>query len=180
MAEEVWRDVVGYEGLYQVSSEGRLRSIPRLVNSKNNSFALKQGKVLDGYVDPKGYTQAHLYRDGRCRTTSLHIVVCEAFHGPKPTDEHQVAHGNGRPSDNAASNLRWATPKENSADRLIHGTDGRGEKAPSGKLTAAQVTEIRRDHGGFYGEGMRLARKFGVTNAQITNIIKNRQWMHMA
>lgn len=107
------------------------------------------------------------------------MLVCEAFHGARPSPQHEVAHGDGTRSNNAAYNLRWATKIENAADRVIHGTQQRGETAPISKLTDEDVRAIRRLHHGRYGDGIRLARQFGVSNTQITNIIKNRQWGHV-
>ncbi len=66
-----------------------------------------------------------------------------AFIGAPPTELHEVAHHDGDPSNNAVTNLRWATRAENHADKLRHGTHNRGERHPLSKVTDAQVAAMR-------------------------------------
>lgn len=177
---EIWKDIPGYEGLYQASSLGRLRSLPRHVGSKNGSLRLWPGKILQGKANALGgYIEVKLSRGGKSRRTSAHRVVCEAFHGPAPHTGAQVAHGDGTRTNNRPDNLRWATAKENSADRNLHGTAPIGEGAGNARLTDKQILEIREEYEPRYGSLSRLARRFGVSPTQILNIVKRKQWTHL-
>jgi hypothetical protein len=103
----------------------------------------------------------------------VHQMVLEAFTGPRVGRECG-RHMNGDPGDNRLCNLRWGTHKENSADKLRHGTDGRGERCPTRKLTAVQVREIRAlvstsTHAA-------IAAQFGVSRSTVSMIAARRIW----
>lgn len=122
-----------------------------------------------GTPHPKGYLVITVrLPNGRRTTTTAHAIVCEAFHGPPPAPGMDAAHGNGDPTDNRPENLRWATRKQNMADRIDHGTNGR-------KLTRADVDAIRatpRRH----GDRAELAERYGVTPTMISHIRSRRVW----
>jgi hypothetical protein len=112
--------------------------------------------------------------DGRQRT--VHSVVCELTHGPKPSSKHEVAHSCGNRICCAPAHLRWATIKENQADRLIHGTHNRGERQGQSKLTANQVQEIRAQQHRLQRD---LAADYGVTDRTISDIQRRTTWRHI-
>lgn len=91
-----------------------------------------------------GYLAFHARVNGGDGHYYTHIIICGAFHGPAPRGGMQAAHRNGRSADNRPDNLRWATAAENSADKVLHGTDNRGVKNHAAKLSSAQVAQIRR------------------------------------
>lgn len=124
-------------------------------------------------LSPNGYGQA-TGEDGD--PTGAHRYVCEAEHGPPPSPEHETAHSCGNRCCVNRWHLRWATREENAADKLLHGTDGRGEKNPKAKLTRPEVDEIIRLRG--IETGVSLAERFGVTPAQISNIQLGKQWTY--
>jgi hypothetical protein len=108
-----WRPVVGYEGLYEVSDQGQIRS-------------LRLGRILRTHpATAGGYPQLHL-RDHNSvkKHLNVHPLVATAFHGPRP-DGHECRHLNGDPTDNRAVNLCWGTAAENAQDRIDHGTTHR-------------------------------------------------------
>lgn len=127
---EDWRPVAGASG-YEVSSLGRVRSIDRIVyttSSLGRRYPRQHhGKVLKTSTLPPPlmpYKQLVLtYDNGARRTRTVHILVCEAFRGPKPTQAHEVRHLNGNPRDNRATNLKWGTRSENSHDTVSHGNN---------------------------------------------------------
>lgn len=107
MTNEYWLPVVGYEGLYEVSDQGRVRT-------------LKTGVLKKPSPLPRGYLCVWLYPGNKnCLVSRL---VLQAFAGEPPSAQHQAAHGDGDPANNHLNNLRWATPKENDADKTAHGT----------------------------------------------------------
>jgi hypothetical protein len=103
-------------------------------------------------------------------------LVCEAVNGPPPTPAHQAAHscGNGHLACVAKKHLSWKTPKENSADRVTHGTLALGEKNGRAKLTEAQVREIIALRG--KQQRKEIAARFGVTPRTISDIQSGRNW----
>ena len=109
MKNEEWRDVAGYEGLYQVSSEGRVKSLER--KGRKSEHILKPG------VRSKGYLFVVLCAGGKSRMFSVHRLVCQAFHD-NPENKLDVNHINENKTDNRACNLEWSTRKEN----CNHGT----------------------------------------------------------
>jgi hypothetical protein len=102
-------------------------------------------------------------------------LVCTAFHGPRPNGK-EAAHGDGKPGNAAAGNLRWATPVENNADKRLHGTHGEGEAHSQHRLSAVEVREIR-SAAGFTQQS--LADRYGVSQATISNIIHRKVWRHI-
>jgi hypothetical protein len=127
---EEWRDVVGFEANYEVSSCGRVRN-------RNT------GRILRPWIAGYCYYYVRLCQKKR----AIHVLVAEAFCGPKPSLNHEVAHWDGVTTNNCATNIRWATRAENIADQRRHGTlNGsgvRGECHPRSKLSDRDVHEIR-------------------------------------
>ena len=123
--KEEWRAVPGYEGLYEVSSLGRVRSLDRVVYTVRYHAASGPRRILGYYLrarsNPAGYPMVDLQRDSKPTAMAVHAIVALAFLGPRP-DGYEVAHGNGDRADARLENLRYATPKENQADRYLHGT----------------------------------------------------------
>jgi hypothetical protein len=121
-AKEKWAAVSGYTGLYEVSDRGRVRSLERTVGSeKEGTLRVMPGVLLEPLPMPKGYQQVHLFKDGKSATVTVHSLVAEAFIGPRPKGK-QVAHNDGDPTNNRASNLRYVGQAENEADKKKHGT----------------------------------------------------------
>jgi hypothetical protein len=108
----------------------------------------------------------------------VHQLVCEAFHGPRPTSEHQVRHLDGNRLNNHATNLAWGTREENDADRKLHG-DLAGEQNSSAKLTEGQVKEIRERYaaGGIFQR--ELAAEYGVSQTNVSRILRRDNWQHI-
>lgn len=119
MSEE-WRPVVGWEGLYEVSDAGQVRSLPRRVRGGGGSHAIRGGRVLRQSSDDQGYRTVSLSNSGT-HTGHVHRLVLEAFAGPMP-DGLEVRHLDGNPANNARTNLAYGTGAENWADRRRHGT----------------------------------------------------------
>ena len=108
MTEEIWRPIVGYEGLYEVSSYGRVRSLDRYVN--NNSF--RKGKVLSPGKDTIGYLFVVLSCNGKCKTIRVHRLVAQAFI-PNPDNLPEINHINEDKTDNRVDNLEFCNRKYN-------------------------------------------------------------------
>lgn len=112
--EEIWRPVKGYEGFYEVSNRGRVRSVGRWVTDKNGIKRFRKGKILKQTRDKDGYLHVTLSRDGKHRCFTVHRLAAMAFI-PNPEHKPEVNHLNEQKDMNFAENLSWATRKENNA-----------------------------------------------------------------
>ena len=173
--EEEWRPVVGWEGLYEVSSLGRVRSVTRLIEvaagRRLGCYRKKwQGRVLRPGTNAEGYLYVHLSGLGHSREARVHVLVCEAFHGLRPLG-HVAAHNDGKSLNNNASNLRWDTPAGNMADTALHGTKNAGERHSQAKLSAAQVQAVRLS----IESCSTLACHYGVSRSHISRLRSGRR-----
>lgn len=109
--EEEWKDVVGYEALYQVSSLGRVRSLDRMVKNHHDTYYFKPGKIKSQRRKNNGYLIVDLYKDNIPKTCLVHRLVADTF-VPNPDGKETVNHIDGVVSNNVLNNLEWATAKE--------------------------------------------------------------------
>lgn len=116
MTTESWRQVRGYEGYYEASDLGRVRSVER----RAANGRLWPSVVLRPVAHPNGHLQVHLSRNNSKRTHWVHALILTAFAGPAP-EGTEALHRDGIPSNNTASNLRWGTHSENMHDQVRHG-----------------------------------------------------------
>ncbi|WP_181008468.1 NUMOD4 domain-containing protein [Sphingomonas montanisoli] len=172
---EVWLPVRGYEGLYEVSNLGRVR---RDLNTPARGISVP-GHVLQRVDAGQGYDIVSLCRDGVTTNWRVHRLVLIAFCGPEPFDGAQACHNDGQPKNCALTNLRWASPIDNQADRVRHGTDCRGEAVYGAVLTEEKVRQIRARIA--QRERNRpIAEDYGVSISTIHLIRHNRIWRHVA
>lgn len=172
---ENWKDIVGYEGLYRVSSFGRIK---RLSKVRDGSNAILPEKILS--PNKAGRYCGITLTINMIRTTYLvHRVVAIAFL-PNPENKETVNHKDGIKQRNFLSNLEWATQKEN-----IHhswnnklATSRKGTKHHSCKLTEMEVFEIRKMAKSKI-DYREIAKKFNVAKSTITNIKKGKSWAHL-
>lgn len=127
MSDERWSQVAGYEGLYDVSDLGRVRSCGRYTPTSRGAQRWWAERMLTPSPIPGGYRTVRLYRNGVGRTRTVHRLVLEAFVGPAP-EGMECCHGPGGPADNRLTNLRWDTQAANSADQFEHGTQFNAHK----------------------------------------------------
>jgi hypothetical protein len=160
--EARWLPVVGYEGKYEVSDDGRVRS-------------LRRSKELKQWPNQNGYLRVTLFAAGKGRGFAVHRLVLAAFVGPAPEGHLHTLHGNGVRNDNRLANLSWGTAQDNADDRRKHGTDIVGEKNHNARLTEEQVRCILLDARGL----RRLSREFGVSRTVVQAIRAGRAWKHV-
>jgi hypothetical protein len=188
---ELWRGIPGFD-LYEVSNEGRVRSLLRIHERQNPRYpgytqrVKSGGRILRGWVkSQRGYPTAVLIalrRDGQTFIERVHRIVLLAFVGPCPHGM-EGCHNDGDPKNNHLSNLRWDTHISNVQDCIQHQRKKNpplhyGEAHPRAKLTEAAVKEIRTTP---YRHGLNrvLGQKFGVTGTTIGRVRKG-EWRHMA
>ena len=110
---EMWRDIRGYEGLYQVSNYGRVRSLDRYVKGKSNSLRLLKGRIIR-QIQHGDYLHVLLYRNGVGKWLEVHQLVAQTFI-PNPHDYDVVHHKDHDPSNNRVENLEWMPNNEHAA-----------------------------------------------------------------
>lgn len=144
---EIWKDVPGWEDIYQVSNKGRVRSLDRFIFSSKwkHGFQHQTGKILKPGTHKKGYQIVSFTKPGtRKKMFWVHALVAQTFIGPRP-EKLQVCHNDGNPKNNCVENLRYGTQKENSQDSIRHGTanTAKGADHPTAKLSWKQVRFLR-------------------------------------
>lgn len=183
-APERWLPVSGFEGLYEVSDRGRVRSLDRvlpyerrdqysgralLIERRRKGQLLRPGRQSDGHVSVSL---------GRGHSVNVHILVLQTFVGPCP-DGHEALHWNDVPDDNRLSNLRWGTRSDNLLDAVRNGRKPVGDRHYGAKLTAADIPVIRRECHGGRGSVACLAKRFGVSESVIRQARDGRTWKHV-
>jgi len=154
---EQWKQIPGWEA-FEISDMGGVRRAG-------------SGKRLKTHINDKGYPTAHLRMDGREKQLPVHVAILLAFVGPKPTPEHQGAHGDGVRANSILSNLRWATPKENTADMKKHGTQTAGEAHHTAVFSASDLAQVFPLHkeGKSYSE---IGAIIGCSAAHVRHILR--------
>lgn len=145
--EEKWLPVVGFEGSYEVSTEGRVRSITRMVKGKNGTQHYREGQILKPQTGTT-YQQVYLPVDGKQKWFYVHRLVAEAFI-PNPENLPQVNHKDENPQNNKVENLEWCTQQYN----INYGT---GKLRGKIKIREANIASGRwRDYSGLSEEEAR-------------------------
>lgn len=173
--EEIWKDIVGYEGFYKVSNFGRIMSLSR----KDRRGKTWKEKIIKQSCDKDGYLIVNLNRDGKMKTFRPHRIVAKAFI-PNPKNLPEVNHKDENKQNNFFENLEWCTTRYNLT--YGHRLDcAIGERNSNSKLKKEQVEEIRR----IYKKGdlrfgqSALAKKYGVRHQTIAAIVKGKSWKHI-
>lgn len=160
---------------YDISSDGIVRrnSAPRKGPGRN-----KETPYRLSVFARSGYPSVRVcLPDGTPKSFTVHRLVCEAFNGPPPKG-HVVAHNDGNPENCHASNLRWATQKDNHADKIEHGTHLVGSAIGNSKITEGDALRIRK----MRAEGLSLkhiAEHFGLTIAATHCVCSGKTWAHV-
>ena len=168
--KEAWKEVPSFPS-YEASSHGRIRR-------KYDPSITRRVGYRQTYLSKIGYPRVTIYHNKKRVTVSVHVLVCEAFHGPRPPF-YQAAHLNGIKTDIYPSNLAWVTAKENWAHRRIHGTETAGERSPNAVLTDGKVSSIRSEYKRGIIKQRSLAEKYGVDQSTISKIFLRKAWGHV-
>jgi len=168
--EEIWKDVVGHENIYQVSNLGNVRSC------KRNKLLLKNGwYLLRMYNSANGYKFVRINN----KTAYIHRLVSLAFL-PSIENKKYVNHINGIKDDNRLDNLEWCTAKENTSHAIKTGLIlNKGECSGKSKLTESHVFKIREMASQGIGTG-EIAKEIGIVKGSaIRFIILRKRWNHI-
>jgi hypothetical protein len=168
-----WMPISGYEGLYEISENGGVRSLDRTVTCGKHCYTRKGRIVKNGTC--KGYLNVALTKNGKTRTYTVHRLVAIAFLGLQPG---VARHKDGDNRHNHWSNLQWGSSKDNSDDRERHGKTVRGVKSPRAKLSEEKVRELKRLAASGKGP-TEIGRLLGMNKARVHEIMKGATWAHI-
>lgn len=192
--EEIWKDVVGYEGYYQVSNLGNVRGVDRYVIETNtNKRKLIKGKMLTKHEKDNGYRQVNLTKDGKTTFHYVHRIVMKAFKPLNDYTDMEVNHIDYNRSNNELSNLEWTNHKDNVVHSSSNGKYGKVKGSANHKttFTEEQVIEMREK---YYKQGIGIPqlvyeiygikysddrKKYKIKYNTIFGIINYRTWKHI-
>lgn len=180
MENERWLPIAGWVGLYEVSDQGRVRSLDRVSTVSHLKQGLvtatRRGRIMSPGV-VQGYLQVSLNDKNKNAQRKVHRLVLEAFVGPCPPGM-EGRHIDGVRKNCRLGNLVWGTKVENAADRKTHGTQCLGEGHGRAKITESDVLEIRAAKGAVFQKD--LAVKYGIAQSKISAIQRRELWKHVA
>lgn len=171
---EIWKSAPGWDGLYEVSNLGRVRSVSRTIRRSDGRTHPIDSRIIKQSLS-RGYPRCSLSRSGKTFAVRVHILVAAAFKGPRPPG-HDVRHKDGLKTNVLASNLKYGTRSQNENDKVLHGVSNRGERCGSVTLTREQVLEIRKRYSGGGISQLALGLEYGVTDTAVYHIIKGKTW----
>lgn len=169
---EIWKPIKDFEGYYEISSMGRVRSLEREVwNKANQCFQHVASKMLHPHPVSKEYPylKVHLVRDGVHKNGVIHRLVTEAFIPPVEGKPH-INHKDGDKFNNTVDNLEWVSQIENMAHSLSNGLHH------SVKLSQKQVVEIRERYKNGGISQRALGEVYGVGQDTISRVVNEKTW----
>ena len=159
---EVWRDIKGYEGIYMISDQGRVK--------------FDKEKILKPGRNPDGYLLVILSKDKIRKTCTIHRLLCLNFLD-NPNNQKTINHINGIKDDNRLENLEWCSQSHNVKHAFNNGLkiSSKGINHGRSKLTEKQIIEIRSSN----LKGVELGRLYGVDHTTISLIKRRKNWKHI-
>lgn len=170
--EEAWKDVPGYEGYYQVSSYGTVRSLSRRQWNGHKYWYNKEKVLRPGRK--KRYDHLQLSKGNKVKTFQVHQLVASTFMGPQPVNM-DVCHLDNNPKNNKLSNLKYVSRKENESHKKMYGTLRAGEKCNFSKLKEIDVSFVRYLHKKGVSKA-KISKMFKVSWYTIFDIITGKTW----
>jgi hypothetical protein len=169
---EIWKPVVDYEGFYEVSNQGRIKSIPRIAPGKKKK-TLKEERILK-LTESRGYLRTFLAKSGKVKSPYVHRLVYEAFVGVIPPG-HQVDHTDGNKLNNCLENLQCFSRREHRRLTLSRQQHASGERIWNSKLTQEKADEIRDrlKRGETHKE---IAKDYGISWQTVSALASGRTW----
>ena len=165
--KEIWKDIKGFEGLYQVSNLGRVKSLERFRKGKNSSLASVKEKILKSYMLNSGYYIIGLTKQSILKTYLIHRLVWEAFNG-SISEGYEINHLNEKKFDNRLENLNLMTHREN----INYGTgiERSVKKRANGVLQFTLEDIFIKE----YPSTKQVERELGFDQGNIVNCCKGR------
>jgi len=186
---EIWKSIKGFEGLYEISNQGRIKSLPKTVTGGRYNCPRRFGEKI---LKPDGtrYLMIPLSKNGIKYPLLVHRLVCFAFH-PNPENKPQVNHKDGDKKNNNDWNVEWATNSENQLhafknnlqvrrnftdkERLDMSILRRGENSPTAKVNSEIVLAIRESK----LTQLELSKIYNISRSAVGLIKSNKRWSHI-
>ena len=165
MKKEIWKDIPGYENMYQVSDLGKVRSVDRVIIRRDGKKYTSKGKILKQNTDRYGYNYVNLRKDYNQKSFIIHNLVTSIFIGEKPKG-YEVCHIDSNKKNNSIYNLRYDTKRENAIDHYRN-----GNKKENSKLNIDEVLQIRHKYKNKQYNKKELSKLYNVSPWHINAII---------
>lgn len=171
MEQVIWKPVIGFEDRYEVSNDGRVRSLDIYVKCRGGKTRLSKGRIKPLYRNNRGYVIVNLCRDNTAAYSLVHRLVAEAFIA-NPHNKPQVNHIDGDNTNNCADNLEWVTDNENKAHSAISVGGTQRPKKP------VVVTKISTGENFIFGGLREAERVLNLEHSSCLSILKGRNKKH--
>ena len=170
--KEIWKPITGYEGKYEVSNLGRVKSLSRIINQKNGRHRrIKERILIPGRMG--NYHGVVLCNDDGMKKCYIHRLVCAAFIGDPIGERNVTNHKDGDKFNNRVSNLEWVTYAENLNHAYQYGLQhGYGENSHYSKFSDEVVKKVREQYATGKYLQVELAEMHGISKMQIHRIVK--------
>lgn len=172
--EEIWKDIPGYEGYYQVSTLGRIRDVDRVITRSDGNIMTRSGKIRKLDTTTKKYPYIGLHKNNKLATLVVHRLVARVFI-PNPDNLPQINHKDGNKFNNHVDNLEWCTNQQNVLHAMRNGLAG-GTKRSC--LTKEQAIEVKS----LLNSGHRqckIAERLGISSKWVHSISKGKTWRYV-
>jgi len=179
LTKEIWKDIIGFEGYYQISTLGNVRSLDRVVTHKRGSRTVRKQNMTP-CASTFGYTFFCLRINSIPKNFKTHRLIAQAFI-PNPENKPQVNHINGIKNDNRIENLEWCTNSENQIHAYSLGLNiaAKGINKFNSKLTDQIVLEAKQKHINENISFAKLAKEYNVSKSAIRHIRSGNSWRHL-
>jgi len=185
--QEIWKDIIGYEGYYEVSNLGNVRSLDRLVNKPNKTSYIRKGKLCNQSKSNLGYMTVGFTVNNVKTNKYVHRLVAEAFI-LNINNKPQVNHIDCDKENNDVNNLEWCTNSENhihatknGLNKLhLHRVAYSGEENGRSLLNKEQVLEIKQKYIPYKYSAKKLSKEYNVSESCITHILNNTSWKEIS
>lgn len=173
MSDPVFKDIPNFEGVYQISTTGVVKSLSRIIPRYPSPYVCKE-KIIKPNINRKGYQYCNLYVNSKPSCREIHTLVALTFLGPRPKNM-DIRHIDGDPLNNDVENLCYGSRQQNIQDSKLHGTFPIGEKRKKSKLTKEAVIDIRTSEETIES----LSKKYGVKEVTISHARSGMTWAHI-